>query len=43
MACCLHRWEIGFLGETGFKLASINAVTGDVEDLPFVSPKVVAL
>ena len=34
------RWEIGFLGETGFKLGLDKCVvTGDVEDLSFVSPK----
>jgi len=34
------RWEIGFLGETGFKLGLDKCVvTGDIEDLSFVSPK----
>ena len=34
------RWEIGFLGETGFKLGLDKCdVTGDVEDLSLVSPK----
>ena len=34
------RWEIGFLGETGFKLGLDKCVvTGDVENLSFVSPK----
>ena len=34
------RWEIGFLGETGFKLGLDKCVvTGEVEGLSFVSPK----
>ena len=34
------RWEIGFLGENGFRLGLDKCVvTGDVEGLSFVSPK----